>query len=162
MRLAHVPSRKRNPDGINEGVAVRRNEEMNRLCPLGVFGLGGEDPFSLDPAKLEDLRGSLDSATRLLVAKYLLSGTIILALMEYTPDVLENSFGVSGGSGVLSDGTYYWRRDAAEYVQNYDIDVGSTAVEHMREQSWVAPSVTRDTIKGIDEYLTLILSNSGN
>lgn len=43
--------------------------------PLGVFGPAGPNPFA---------RG----------------GVLVIALMEYTEDVLGGRFGVSGGSGV--------------------------------------------------------------
>jgi len=123
------------------------------LRPLGIFGPSRERSFDLAPEQLNSHRDALDEKTRRLVSDYLLSGTVIIALMEHTFDVLGGEFGVSGGSGVLSDGVYYWRRDAAEYVAHYGIDVGSDAIEHMRAHGWVAPELNEATVSEIDEYL---------
>ncbi|MCW3842000.1 hypothetical protein ONA70_18020 [Micromonospora yasonensis] len=73
--------------------------------------------------------------------------------MSYTEDLIDERFGVSGGSGILSDGTFYWRRDVAEYVREYGIDVGEAAVEHMRRLRWRMPDLPPDRIADIDEYL---------
>jgi hypothetical protein len=126
---------------------------MNPLTPLGVFGLTGSSPFHLDPADLMPLRDALAIDIRNDVAKYLRSGTIILPIMEYTTDVLGDAFGVSGGSAVLSDGKFYWRRDAAEYVALYGIAIDAVAIEHMHARSWVAPELSPDTIADVDNHL---------
>ena len=87
------------------------------------------------------------------VADYLTGGASIFALMEYTTDILEGAFGVSGGSAILSDGTYYWRRDAADYVRHYGIDVGAEALSHMSSNDWAPPKLSPKEIMKIDKYL---------
>jgi hypothetical protein len=126
---------------------------IKELKPLGVFGPRSGQPFNLPPDQLRKLTGCLDNETRQLVVNYLLGGTLIIPLMEYTTDVLDGAFGVSGGSGIMSDGVYYWRRDAIDYVLHYGIDIGSEALEHMRSQGWTAPKLNDTMILEIDTYL---------
>lgn len=125
--------------------------------PLGVFGLTGDDPWALDVDQLRLLRDAIDPPTRQLVSAYLLSATLVIPLMEYTTDALEGAFGVSGGSGIVSDGVYYWRRDAAEYVLHYGISVGLEPVTRMRSLAWRAPELDQDTVEFLDGRLFEIL-----
>ncbi|WP_460651065.1 hypothetical protein [Kribbella endophytica] len=98
-----------------------------------------------------------------MVAHYLREGSVVLPVMEYAEDVVGGTFGVSGGSGVLSDGRYYWRRDAAEYVAHYGTDVGAAAVEHMRAQAWTPPELNADELASLDNqiYQSLRSRNRG-
>ncbi len=131
--------------------------------PLGVFGLVGARPFELLAHELEPLKGAVPPRLRPMVARYLREGSVVLPVMEYTEDVVGGAFGVSGGSGVLSDGTYYWRRDAAEYVAHYGIDVGTAAVEHMRAQAWTPPELNAVELESLDDqiYQSLRSRNKG-
>lgn len=90
--------------------------DRSPVIPLEVLSPQGDAPFVLAPQALLPLKGAIQDELRPLVAGYLRSGTVVLALMSYTEDVLHGRFGVDGGSGVLTDGRYFWRRDAAEYV----------------------------------------------
>jgi hypothetical protein len=99
--------------------------------PLGVFELLAHE--------LEPLKGAVPPQLRPMVAHHLREGSVVLPVMEYTDDVVGGAFGVSGGSGVLSDGAYYWRRDGAEYVAQYGTDVGAAAVEHLRARPGPIP-----------------------
>jgi hypothetical protein len=121
--------------------------------PLGVFGPGGDTPFDIEPEDLRPLVGTLDAGLRKKVAGYLRGGTVVIALMEYTEDVLEGRFGVSGGSGVMTDGSYYWRCDAAEYVQTYGIGLDQSIVDHMERANWQAPAVPPASVAAIDGFL---------
>jgi hypothetical protein len=105
-------------------------------------------------AALHELRGGIPEGERTRIADYLRSGRIVVAMMEYTRDVLENRFGVSGGSALHTDGTYYWRRDAAEYVQHYGIRLPTDFVDHGRRLNWSPPDLPAETIAAIDDYLT--------
>ncbi|MDT0267929.1 hypothetical protein RM844_16740 [Streptomyces sp. DSM 44915] len=53
------------------------------------------------------------------VAGYLDAGHPMLDIMELTTDVVDRAFQVPGGSSVLTDGTYAWRLDLAQYVRHY-------------------------------------------
>lgn len=121
--------------------------------PLGVFGPRRRGDFELRREELAPLRDGLDVEARRNVASYLRTGTIVFALMEYTTDVIGDAFGVSGGSAIKTDGRYYWRTDAAEYVEMYGIHVEDDAVEWMRGHRWVAPSLDGDAVLEIDDVL---------
>lgn len=125
--------------------------------PLGVFGPGGDRPFELSPEVLRPLVGELDTGLREQVAGYLRGGALVIALMEYTEDVLEGRFGVSGGSGVMTDGTYYWRSDAAEYVETYGIGLDQSILDHMEQARWSAPAVSQAEVLDIDDFLVRVL-----
>lgn len=125
--------------------------------PLGVFGPTRDAP-AVTAIALMPLREGLNPELRARVASYLSAGTVVLAFMEYTTDLLEGRFGVSGDSGVLSDGVYYWRRDAVEYVTEYCIDLPPDALEHMRSQDWAPPVMDDQALMKIDYYLFTELS----
>jgi hypothetical protein len=128
--------------------------KITPVKPLGVFGPRSGETLNLSRQQLSNLREALDSDTRKRVARYLSGGTIIIPLMEYTTDILEGAFGVSGGSGIMSDGTYYWRQDAADYVLHYGIDVGTDALDHMQSSDWNPPrKLSQAEILRIDGYL---------
>jgi hypothetical protein len=134
--------------------------ESRALKPLGVFGPRPGQSLDLSRDQLSELRGFLDDDVRQRVANYLSGGAPIFALMEYTTDILEGAFGVSGGSAIMSDGAYYWRRDAADYVRHYGIDVGAEARSHMSSNHWVPPKLSQEEILEIDRYLYELLRGS--
>jgi hypothetical protein len=128
--------------------------EITTVKPLGVFGPRSGHALVLSKQQLSNLREALDGDIRQRVAKYLRGGTIIIPLMEYTTDILEGAFGVPGGSGIMSDGTYYWRQDAADYVLHYGIDVGADALYHIQANDWNPPrKLSLKEILRIDSYL---------
>ena len=119
---------------------------------LGVFHqYRSEDDYR---AALRLELDKLDSEDRPLIANYLREGTLVLAWMEYTRDVLGDLFGTSGGSAIRTDGTYFWRADAAEYVEHYGIAVPVSAIEHMRRNKWVPPNLSTDHVLLIDKFLS--------
>ncbi|MFV0460776.1 MAG: hypothetical protein ACK5MT_18630 [Actinomycetales bacterium] len=87
------------------------------------------------------------------MAAYLRSGTLVLALMEYTTDVVGDAFGVPGGSGIQTDGTYYWRVDAAEYVEHYGVGLDEEFLAWMEHHAWRAPTVPPADLADIDAQL---------
>jgi hypothetical protein len=125
--------------------------------PLGVFGPTRASAFALSADTLRPLVGKLDRELRPAVAAYLRAGAVVLPIMEYTEDVLGKRFGVSGGSGVLTDGTYYWRGDAADYVETYGIGLDDEFVLHMMENDWSVPEVPEEVLVAYDEYLYTLL-----
>jgi hypothetical protein len=103
--------------------------------------------------KLTPLVGRLREPLRPNVASYLRNGNTVFAIMEYTRDVLEDRFGVSGGSAVLTDRVYFWRADAAEYVGEYGIDVSDEVLVHMRDAHWQVSKLDPARVLEIDQYL---------
>jgi hypothetical protein len=70
--------------------------------------------------------------------------------MEYSKDVIADEFTVAGGSGVISDGDYYWRADAAEYVEYRGIEIPDMAIAVMRERNWNAPALSSERVVDVD------------
>ncbi|MFZ2503067.1 MAG: hypothetical protein WAW88_10380 [Nocardioides sp.] len=125
---------------------------MIGVRPLGVFGPRSRSEFALDREELL-AQGTLAESLRGQVAAYLRSGALVLALMEHTRDVIDGAFGTPGGSGILTDGTFYWRADAADYVEHYGIAVDEEALDWMESNDWQAPAVTPDELSRIDAEL---------
>ncbi|MEO6087871.1 MAG: hypothetical protein ABIQ18_32655 [Umezawaea sp.] len=123
------------------------------LEPLGIYAPLFNGDSRLTRESLTPLVGGLDQDLRPRVAAYLRAGTILFAIMEYTTDVLGDRFGVSGGSAVLSDGTYFWRLDAADYVEVYGTAVPDAAVAHMRALDWRPPVFEGTAYYELDDRL---------
>ncbi len=131
------------------------NKGGGNLRSLGILSLPeGQQQFATHRSELLYAAGALPAEYRELLADYLRSGTVILAIMEHTRDVIDNEFGVPGGSGIRSDGAYYWRGDASEYVRRYGVYLPERFVEHCRDSYWVARSLAQAEIKEIDQYLS--------
>ena len=59
-----------------------------------------------------------------------------------TEDELEGKFFSGGGCNLASDGTWYWRLDAVEYIRHYGIRIPDAAIRHFESQDWTAPRMT--------------------
>lgn len=104
-------------------------------------------------AEIERLAGAIVGAQRERVANYLRTCPVVIAIMEHTYDVLGRVFSVAGGSAIHTDGVYYWRRDAAEYVDHYGVSLPSDFLARGKRTQWVPPSLTAAEILAIDDYL---------
>lgn len=121
---------------------------------LGVMSLGEISPdFGRHRTELLDLSGSIKSDDRERIVRYLRGGTIIFAAMEYTTDIIAGAFGRPGGSGIRTDGDYYWRGDCPDYVEHYGVALPADFLEHMRDLDWITPLVSRRRALEIDRYL---------
>ncbi len=143
--------------------------------PLGCFGRTvGEDPESIATyrAELVSLVGKL-AADPAAVAAYLRSGSIVIAIMGYSYDLIDGRhldlrqprhrgdrrngistpFGVAGGPAIQTDGAYYWRRETADYVEHYHIGLPAAFVDRMRLLDWVTPALDEDHVRAIDRAL---------
>jgi hypothetical protein len=137
------------------------NDIPRTLLPLGVFGRGWPSSESERVRReLLPLVGKLSEDECPLIARYLRAGTVVFALMEWTTDVIGafpepklekfrpgfhileavgGRFDVAGGSGILTDGTYYWRTDTADYVEHYWTGLPDEFIRHGRSLGWMAP-----------------------
>jgi len=141
-------------------VGGNRSDEVTSAEPgfvvaLGVFGLlADQRELTLVRDDLRELSGCIPESERGAVASYLRAGRIVLAIMEYTRDVLDGRFGVSGGSAIQTDGVYYWRRDAADYVEHYGSNLPKDFLEQGRRLGWSLPPLTDARVLAIDDYLS--------
>jgi hypothetical protein len=99
------------------------------------------------------LAGVLAEEDRSRIARYLRGGKIVFAAMEHTKDVIDGVFETPGGSGILTDGSYYWRRDSADYVEHYGIALPREFVEHVVRSAYIPPDISPHRLLEIDRFL---------
>ena len=87
------------------------------------------------------------------VSSYLSAGRDVLITAVTTHDQLGGGFEVAGGADILSDGTYCWRRDAANYVATHGVAIPEEAIEHFRAMNWSIPDLTETETDDIEEFL---------
>jgi hypothetical protein len=151
------------------------NDSLRVVTPLGIFGfVWGQPEFEKLRDDILPLVGVLPREECPAIAKYLRAGALVSAIMEWTSDVIGafpeprrdlpkygvhirdvegGRFDVAGGSGILTDGTYCWRRDTAEYVEHYRVGLPEGFLHHGRSLGWVAPTVTEDEVLAVADYL---------
>lgn len=122
----------------HEPETYSKKGSKDMLLPLRPFiNVPGTDGPSRE--ELTPLMGTLSAELVPVVPNYLRLCPHFLVWMEYTRDVINDSFGVSGGSAVVSDGHYYWRLDAADYVATYGIGLPDDFIRRGLEQRWQPP-----------------------
>ncbi|POX62774.1 hypothetical protein C3492_13840 [Streptomyces sp. Ru62] len=97
--------------------------------------------------------GEIPKGERKTIAEYLRSGTPIIALMGFSEDILGNKFSRSGGTALMSDGRFFWRLDAADYVEHYGIGLPEEFIAYGTERRWIAPALSRDEVVEVDDRL---------
>lgn len=133
-------------DGSHDG--------WSRLEALGLLSIGEPGPaYAQRRAELLRLAECLPAEDRTRIASYLRRGTIVFAAMEHTRDVIGGDFETPGGSGILTDGEYYWRLDAADYVEHYGLCLPADFVDHVARLNWVCPEVPPERVLVIDRIL---------
>lgn len=107
------------------------------------FNLSPLHPFARTPGK-EYSAPRLDSAphdpeTLRCLLRYLENATTVHAWMGYSKDLIEGKFDTPGGHAILSDGVFYWRLDAIDYLRHYPIRVSDQALSHFASNNWAPP-----------------------
>jgi len=130
-------------------------ENSGFLKPLGIFGViaSGLD-FEQLRDQMYEIVDQIPKQERPKIAEYLQAGAIVFAIMEVTTDVLEGRFAhVVGGSSVLTDGRYYWRRDTAAYVQHYGVSLPEEFLANGKRRNWMPPVVEPEDVLRFDSFL---------
>ena len=121
---------------------------------LGVLSVGETGAaYARRRDELLRLVGQLPEEDRGRMAHYLRGGVTVFAAMEHTWDVIDGCFETPGGSGILTDGEYYWRRDSADYVEHHGVGLARDFIEHVQELQWSPPAVAPDRVLEVDRYL---------
>jgi hypothetical protein len=142
-----IGDRRRRPD------LSGRLSPVDGVRPVGIFGtVAGQPTWAQHRGEVEALTGNL-AADPVKVVSYLNAGAIVLAFMEYVHDIVGAKFEVAGGSAILTDGTFYWRRDTAAYVEHYQVTLPADFMEHVEEQDWTCPAVPPERVLDIDSFL---------
>jgi hypothetical protein len=137
----------------------------SRQTPLPVYALGimsvGEPSrrFARHRDELRASVGAIAEDERGRIADYLRSDSIVFAPMEHTRDMLDGAFETPGGSGILTDRSYYWRMDCADYVQHYGVALPREFLDHIKGTDWESPAVSPERVLEIDRYLMKMRCN---
>ena len=75
------------------------------------------------------------------VSSYLKSGVAFVVAPGISRDILSGNNEIIGGLALLTDGIFLWPSDLAYYVENYQIDLPSELVTHMKANDWKIPAV---------------------
>ncbi len=125
------------------------------LQPLGLLAIA---KLSAAPDRAVDalrpLIGGLDPEEAPKVAAYLRNGAVVLAIMEHTTDLIDSRFSVPGGSGIQTDGRYFWRADAADYVEHYRVRLPYEFCEYGRSRRWVGPKLSPGELAEADRLIS--------
>lgn len=114
----------------------------NSPSPLGVLApVPGE---VWPPEDFSSHVNSIPDSLRDPVARYLDNCPIFLAWMGVSYDVIGEKFVVPGGVAISSDGEFYWRYDASEYVRVYGISPPEEAIKLMISRRWIPPQFDDD------------------
>lgn len=89
-----------------------------------------------------------------MIADYLRSGTPIIALMGFSEDILGEKFSRPGGTAIMSDGRFFWRLDAADYVEHYGIDLPAEFISYGNSRQWIPPVLSREEVASVDRYFS--------
>jgi hypothetical protein len=128
---------------------------MREVKSIGVLSkFENQQAFSNRKDELITHVGTVQPDERSMLASYLRRGAVILAIMEYTTDIIGGKFGTSGGSGIISDGVFYWRGDAANYVEHYGVAPDEEFIKWARDNNWEPPELSMDQIIEIDDFFT--------
>ncbi|MEU2154697.1 hypothetical protein ABZ532_06700 [Streptomyces sp. NPDC019396] len=135
---------------------------MKPVRPLGILShLEGQQFYAHRKAEMIDQANSLSSEERHLIASYMRKGSVVLAIMEHTTDIVDSRFERPGGSGIFTDGEFYWRGDAADYVEAYGVSPGQNFIHHVHERNGEPPTLTLDEIIEIDDYFVAMRRSGG-
>ncbi|GGR89630.1 hypothetical protein GCM10010269_30930 [Streptomyces humidus] len=127
---------------------------MANISPLGIFGtIASQSAFADNADELRRQVGEIPEEERKKITDYLRSGTPIIALMGFSEDILGNKFSRSGGTAIMSDGRFFWRLDAADYVEHYGIGLPEEFIAHATVRQWVVPNLSRDEVIEVDDCL---------
>ena len=122
---------------------------MTELIPLSPFADIPGRSWSAPPL----CSNEYDSDTLEPLIRYLECSPMILPWMECTEDLIGRKFKVLGGSAVMSDGKYFWRHEAGEYLRHYPIRVHDEAIAHFRLRRWDPPEFTSAEIAELERVL---------
>jgi hypothetical protein len=110
----------------------------------------------LEPARPQAFHGSIQDAVRAEAGpdernliEYLKGGISLIDIMEATKDVISGDEYVTGGSSLLTDGTWVWREDLRYYVDRYHLELDPAFVQHAAESGFRIPPVERDQVIAI-------------
>jgi len=126
---------------------------ITELQPLGPFAILRLSDRPEDARRwLAERCGGLELPARL-VSEYLRAGSIVLAIMEQTVDLVGATFSVAGGSAIQTDGEFFWRMDTADYVDAYRVALPDEFLLRRMEAGWDRRVLTRQEMIDADRLI---------
>lgn len=101
--------------------------------------------------RLRALSNAIPTSQRQQISNYLRQSSMLIPVMEHTSDVLGRAFEVPGGSAICTDGAYYWRLDAANYVLHYGIELPEEFLAQAANRNWIPPTLTNEECETLEE-----------
>ncbi|MEW2289553.1 hypothetical protein [Streptomyces sp. NPDC047841] len=127
---------------------------MADVAPLGIFGkIASQSAWAENADTLRRRVGEIPTEERRRIAEYLRSGAPVIALMGFSEDILGDKFVRSGGTALMSDGRFFWRLDAADYVEYYGIGLPEEFIAHGAARQWIATTLSRGEVIEVDDRL---------
>jgi hypothetical protein len=128
---------------------VAAGTRVQLLGPLGGTKIGSR----MSASDLAPFIGKLPQSLVLPLAEYLRSGTLMLKVPGVTSDELNGRFTVENGADLLTDGSFIWRRDAANYVHDYAIGLPETTLNSLVDRDWTIQALTEDELEALEEQV---------
>ncbi len=126
---------------------------ITNLQPLGPFAILRLSDRPEDARRwLNNARGRLELPAGL-VSAYLRAGSIVLAIMEQTVDLVGAKFSVAGGSAIQTDGEFFWRMDTADYIDAYRVSLPDEFLLRRLEAGWDRRVLTRQEMVDADRLI---------
>jgi hypothetical protein len=112
---------------------------MIKLISVGFFKeLPYGDQFG---ASLKEVISKFSGSDIGKVSSYLKSGVAFVVAPGTSRDILSGHDEIIGSLALLTDGIFLWPSDLAYYVDNYQIDLPSELMMHMKANDWRVPAV---------------------
>jgi hypothetical protein len=83
------------------------------------------------------------------VISYLNGGYVLLDVPETAVDVIAGKGRIIGGSSLVSDGTWVWRRDLAYYVGKYHLRLPAEFLDHLIQRKYVLPVLSEQDLERV-------------
>ncbi len=126
---------------------------ITELQPLGPFAILRLSERPEDARRwLSEARGGLELPAGL-VSAYLRAGSVVLAIMEQTVDLVGAKFSVAGGSAIQTDGEFFWRMDTADYIDAYRVALPDEFLLQRLEAGWSQRVLTRQEMIDVDRFI---------
>jgi hypothetical protein len=139
--------------------AITSGKEGKDVVPLGVFAvISLADHPEQAHTTLQQLVGEPEHDEDR-IAEYLRRGSIVLALMEHTRDLIGPRFATPGGSAILTDGIYFWRMDTASYVETYHVKLPHDFLVHGRSRGWTPTTLSETEMIDADRSIVSYYRN---
>ncbi|WP_333743731.1 hypothetical protein [Streptomyces ardesiacus] len=106
-------------------------------------------------SSIHDLVRPVGEADEADIVDYLVNGADIFSEMGAELDVLSaDSFPITGGASLKTDGDWVWRLDLPHYVDSYHVVLPADLLQTIRLRDYVVPQLDQDRLFSVLEEVT--------